>query len=140
MPVLEQMLDFLILTCFFMMFSTIKDCKNDNDSYFINLYKKKVSSKHSSILWKLSFNILKHIHKPIFLILFIMGTFDIKKLDSLKSLGYICLFAVFLPFEHLYRLCPMLTGIFISLFIITEYYFEMHYTIIKRDENVFHWS
>jgi len=130
-PVLEQTLYYTVLSIFFVMISAIKstivdkDDPNSTNDYFINIYKNKLKSKHSSMLWKYSFKVLKNIQKLVFILLFLLGTSNMKELDSLTSLGFIFLFAVYITWEDLYRKTTMLPLIFMSLFIVTRYYYGM---------------
>ena len=103
------------------------------------MYKRKLLSKHSSILWKFSFQFMKHIQKLFFLFLFIKGTQNIKKLDSMINLINILMFTVYITWEHLYRSCSMLPGLFISNFIITRYYYDLHYYVFERNDDVNSW-
>jgi hypothetical protein len=67
MPVVEQILFYVILTNLFMMISALKPSilnskkEGSSNSYFIKIYKNKLVNKHTSILWKFSFNLLKHV-------------------------------------------------------------------------------
>jgi hypothetical protein len=84
MPVLEQTLFYMILTCLFCMITAIKSSissSQDEDTantYFINLFKRKLLSKNPSLFWLASFHFLKHVQTIIFIWLFFHATNNIK--------------------------------------------------------------
>ena len=142
MPILEQWLFFIILSLFVMMISGLKASlqidgdDHGGDMYFNNIYKKKLISSHTSILWKLTLYPLRRVHYLIFIILFVIESRTEKSINHFMNLGFIFFFAVYITFDWLYRKTAIILLVFMSWFIISQYYYSLHYKVISTDSKI----
>lgn len=130
-PILEQTLYFVILTNFFMMISAFKlTFQSDQNVYLINSLTSKIEDKNSSRFWKLLFFVLKNIQQGVLILLFLNGANNLNHFDNL---GFILFFVVYTTSEWLYRKTCKLLTIFISFFILGQYYFSLRYKVYMED-------
>jgi len=97
------------------------------------MYKKKLISSHTNILWKLTLYPLRRFHYLILFTLFILATRDMKDLNSFMNLGFIFFFAAYITFDRFYRLTSKSLLLFMSYFIIAQYYYSLNYHLFSRD-------
>ena len=124
-PVLEQFLFFIILIGFYLTASCFKlGNHQDQNEILIRFIYSKVSSKETSLFWKLLFFVLKYIQTIALIAIFINVSGD---LNRLRNLGFMLFFVVYTASEYLYRKTSKVLVIFIAFFICGQYYFSLVY-------------
>jgi len=82
-------------------------------------------------LWKFTLWPLRRIHIIIFIILFVVATNNMSKLDHFMNLGFIFFVSAYITFDRVYRKTGIVLLIFMSWFIISSYYYSLNYHIIE---------
>jgi len=100
------------------------------------MYKKKLISSHTNILWKLSLYPLRRFHYIILLTLFILATRDMKDMNTIMNLGFIFFFAAYITFDRFYRKTSKSLTIFMSWFILTQYYYSLNYHRFENNDKL----
>ena len=121
-PVLEQLLYFSILACFYMSVSCFKLAFTHNQdegmkSYFFKRCK-------DSTVYKFLFFFLKHIQTLVLICLFINGA---QNLNHFRNLGFMFFFVIYTANMELYRQTSKALVLFVAFFIVGEYFFSLEY-------------
>lgn len=97
-----------------LLMGTIKDMKTylQNDTFKEGIFKK-LTDKNSNFLWQLCFYILKRIHVPILLVIFVFGL----KEFNIFYIGLLYFFVVYVSSLHNYRQSGYTLTIYSSFFI-----------------------
>lgn len=122
MPVLEQLLYFSILACFYMSVSCFKLAFTHNQdkgmkSYFFKRCR-------DSTVYKFLFFFLKHIQTLVLICLFINGA---QNLNHFRNLGFMLFFVVYTASMDLYRKTSKALVLFVAFFIVGEYFYSLEY-------------
>jgi hypothetical protein len=102
----------------------------DQNAKFVQIFKDKIKDKNSNILYNVMFFLLRHIQSVVLLALFVRGRED---LNSLRNLGFMIFFVVYTASEALYRKTQKVLVIFLSGFILGQYYYSLVY--LRYTEN-----
>jgi hypothetical protein len=130
-PTLEQMLYFIIMTIFWMMFGFIYNTyESTQDQYIFELFQAKIKDKKSSMIWKFLYFILKRIHWFVLLILFYMGSLNI---NHFANMMFIIFFVAFSTYPDLYRRYSWVLSFFVSYLIFVQYFFHLRYHYYIHD-------
>lgn len=65
-----------------------------------------------------------------------MFIYGLRDLNTVQNLGFMIFFVVFTAYEKLYRRTSVLLVLFISIFIVGQYYFSLHYQIFAQDKQM----
>lgn len=131
-PVLEQFLYYSIMTNFFMMISAMYVCVSfDQNERLISRFVKAVQNPRGSPLWIMFFYVAKYSHSLVLFCLLVRG---LHKVDHFLNLGYILFFVVYTANEGFYRKSSRLLTVFISFFILLQFYFGLQYNDYKRNK------
>jgi hypothetical protein len=122
MPVLEQLLYFSILACFYMSVSCFKLAFTHNQdkgmkSYFFKRCR-------DSTAYKFLFFFLKHIQTLVLICLFFNGA---QNLNHFRNLGFMLFFVIYTASMELYRKTSKALVLFVAFFIVGEYFYSLEY-------------
>lgn len=122
MPVLEQLLYFSILACFYMSVSCFKLAFTHNQdkgmkSYFFKRCR-------DSTVYKFLFFFLKHIQTLVLICLFFNGA---QNLNHFRNLGFMLFFVIYTASMELYRKTSKALVLFVAFFIVGEYFYSLEY-------------
>jgi len=118
-----------MLSCFILEF------KNNDKEKSYRFFIKRIREPKYSKMWKLVFVSLKYIHVIVLGLLFAYGC---SNLNNFKNLGYMLFFCFYTAYETLYRKTCWILIVFISIFIVGQYYYSLFYKISLFDNNEFH--
>lgn len=133
-PILEQNLYFFNLLLFYMCIGSLRQTFDRGEQATLgSFFAGKIRQKSTSVIWRLLFLALRHIHSLVLIILFLNGS---HKLNNFRNLGFMIFFVVFAGSERLYRNFSFLLTIFIAFFIWSQYYFSLTYHDYENDKRL----
>lgn len=133
-PILEQSLYYVILLLFFMTFSALKLIyENNQNDFIIDFFANRIASTEYSVAWKFIFFMLKYIQTLVLVALFLNGS---NSLNSMRNIGFMVFFVIYTTSEYLYRTTSKLLTMFISFFILGQYYFSLNYMKYEDDQHI----
>lgn len=68
--------------------------------------------------------------------LLLVFLYGLKNLYTVKNLGFMVFFVVYTAYEWLYRKTGVILILFVSFFIVAQYYFSLHYRIFVDDKYI----
>jgi hypothetical protein len=122
---LEQLLFYIIMSNFFMMYSAyLLTYQYNQDTLITGKIKKLMTSQTSNIMWKFSFWILKYIQSIVFIIL-LYNSYS--HLNHFANLMYMLFFVIYTANIRLYRKTSLSIIVFFSYLIFIQYYYSLNY-------------
>jgi len=116
---------FLVLMIFSMMLSCfVLEYKSQDKAKIERFFSKRIRDAKYAKSWKFLFVFLKYIHTVTLFVLFIYGC---GQLNNFKNLGFMLFFCFYTAYEDLYRKTSVFLIIFISIFVVGQYYFSLFY-------------
>lgn len=99
----------------------------------ISFFRKRITDPRFSNMWKLVFFGTRYIQSFGLALMFVHGLRD---LYTVQNLGFMIFFVVYTAYEELYRRTSVLLIIFISIFIVGQYYASLHYRIYVYNDQM----
>jgi len=127
LPVLEQLLYFSILACFYMSVSCFKLAFTHNQDKGMKSYFFKRCRE--STVYKFLFFFLKHIQTLVLICLFANGA---QNLNHFRNLGFMLFFVVYTASMAFYRKTSKALVLFVAFFIVGEYFYSLEYHRFDR--------
>lgn len=138
---LEQFLMIVTLLLFYSMISSyIKNIDSTNvENFMMAFFRKRVRNK--KYLWMVVFLASRYVQVPALLFFFWRG---IGRLNAVNNLGFLFFFVLYSAYQKVYRHTGFLLVIFISIFILGQYFMSLYYQIYMHDEirirNLYWWN